>query len=214
MWPRKIEVGSWRTCNAARLNSKLISNLHFWVCNMTFEREWEFFHGHTPPLAFRLRIIEGKPWVRFHALPASKRYAESQAQREEIRRRTTLLGNAILGEGEDCWLVQCRIEDDFTPRYNTLQAELNPQLRYRDDENDYYWLASTSRVFWDAGSFDELLTAISDDRTGPTLWFSRNTGKIFSPYDGGFDLFPSDMTEVDNLRRQHPAWLSQEASGL
>lgn len=181
---------------------------------MTFEREWASFHGQTPPLVFRLRTIEGKPWVRFHALPESKRDPESQAERGEIRRRATLLGNEILGKGADCWLIQCRIEGDLVPRFKPLKAELNPWLRYLDDEDDYCWVASTSTVFWDADVFDELLSDIADDTTGPTLWCSRDTGKVFSPYDGGFDLFPSAMAEVDELKKRYGHWLSPEASGL
>jgi hypothetical protein len=181
---------------------------------MTFEREWASFHSQTPPLAFRLRTVEGKPWVRFHALLESKRYPESQTERGEIRRRAALLGNETLGKGADCWLVQCRIEGDSGRRFNPLQAELNPRLRYLDDEDDYYWLASTTVVAWDAEVFDELLTDISDDTTGPTLWFSRETGKVFSPYDGGFDLFPTTMVEVAELKRRHGEWLSPEESGL
>lgn len=48
---------------------------------LAFEREWARFHGNTPPLAFGLRGIAGKPGVRFHALPASVRYAETDAER-------------------------------------------------------------------------------------------------------------------------------------
>ena len=41
----------------------------------SFEQEWRKFHGELPPLAFALREMSGGPWVRFHALPDSKRKA-------------------------------------------------------------------------------------------------------------------------------------------
>lgn len=181
---------------------------------LAFEREWARFHGNTPPLAFGLRGIAGKPWVRFHALPDSVRYVETDAERDEIRRRAITLGDEILGRDAGCWLVQCRIEEYSKPHWKPCKANLDPRLRYRDDEDDFHWVASASEVFWEAEAFNDLLIDIADDTTGPTLWFSRATGKVFAPYDGGFDLFPTSMAEVVELKRRHGSWLSSEPSGL
>lgn len=181
---------------------------------LAFEREWTRFHGNTPPLAFGLRGIAGKPWVRFHALPDAVRYAETDAERGEIRRRAITLGDEILGRDADCWLVQCRIEEYAKPHWKPYEANLDPRLRYRDDEDDFHWVASASQVFWEAEAFSDLLIDIADDTTGPTLWCGRATGKVFAPYDGGFDLFPTSMAEVVELKRRHGSWLSSEPSGL
>ncbi|WP_457644891.1 DUF3885 domain-containing protein [Rhizobium ruizarguesonis] len=42
-----------------------------------------------------------------------------------------------------------------------------------------------------SGTLDSILLAIADDKTGPTMWMDRKTGKIFAPYDGGFDVVAS-----------------------
>jgi hypothetical protein len=43
---------------------------------------------------------------------------------------------------------------------------------------------------------------------------SRKTGKIFAPYDGGFDLFPSPGEEVAQLKSRFSEWLSSHPEGL
>ncbi|WP_156390375.1 DUF3885 domain-containing protein [Rhizobium sp. Root1203] len=180
----------------------------------SFEEEWGKFHGKIPPLGFELREMSGKPWVRFHALPNSDRYPSNRVERNEVRRRATILGNEFLGESEPCWLVQCRIEEYEKPYWVSLKAKFDPQLRYRDTEDDLHWVASVRPVSWNANEFRGLLVDISKDRTGPTLWFSRKTGKVFAPYDGGFDLFPTTEAEVVELKQRHSEWLSPELSGL
>lgn len=76
-----------------------------------FHRDWSHYHGDQPPLAHVLRERAQTPWVRFHALPDSKRYAENEAEQREILRRANVLGAEILGADTLCWLVQCRVEE-------------------------------------------------------------------------------------------------------
>jgi hypothetical protein len=179
-----------------------------------FEREWTEFHGKAPPLAFALREVSEKPWVRFHALPDGVRYSTSQIEREEVRQRASILGDQLLGNGDPCWLVQCQVEEYIKPNWKPLTPHFGPQLRYRDKDDDFHWMAFASPVRWEAKEFYDLLFDIADDRTGPTLWFSRQTGKVFGPYDGGFDLFPTTQTEVIELRQRYSGWLSMEPSAL
>jgi hypothetical protein len=153
-------------------------------------------------------------WVRFHALPNSDRYPTNLIEHNEVRKLGKILGDEVLGEGAPCWLVQCRIEEYERPYWKPLTVQLDPQLRYHDTEDDFHWVASAQPVLWEAGDFEDLLADISDDRTGQTLWFSRDTGKVFAPYDGGFDLFATTEAEVFQLKQRHSGWLSPKPSGL
>ena len=110
--------------------------------------------------------------------------------------------------------MQCRIEEYEKPYWNPFTGTFDPQLRYRDMEDDFHWVASALKVLWNAGEFSDLLFDISQVRTGPTLWFGRASGKVFAPYDGGFDLFPTTDAEVATLKQLHSGWLSPETSGL
>ena len=177
---------------------------------LSFSREWQSFYGKTHPIAFMLRGVAGKPWVRFHALPGSVRYAQTKQQQDEIHRRAAILANETLGRGSECWLVRSWREEYPKPVNSSADCE----LRYREDDDDFQWVSSPSQVLWHEDTFRDLLHDIAEDRTGPTLWFNGETGKVFAPYDGGFDLFPTSIEEVDELKRQHGDWLSSEPSGL
>lgn len=179
-----------------------------------FQREWADHHGNAPPLAYMLRTDPHKPWLRFHSLDASKRYAEQKSEQIEILRRGNLLASEVLGSNCDCWLVQCRIEEFSKPYWDSLGVEATKGLRYADPEEGFHWTAAVVAVTWVHGSFDGLLESIAQDRTGPTLWMSRESGALFAPYDGGIDLFPSANAEVARLTQIYGDWLSRDPSGL
>jgi hypothetical protein len=75
-----------------------------------FRTDWSNRFGSLPPIGWVLRE-SGRPWIRFHALPASKRYPEDAAERATILARAYALGGEILGEGKECWCVVSRFSD-------------------------------------------------------------------------------------------------------
>jgi hypothetical protein len=82
------------------------------------------------------------------------------------------------------------------------------------DDDERLWCANVSEIHWRQGTLDSILLAIADEKTGPTMWMNQQTGKIFAPYDGGFDVFVSSPEEVGLLRAQFGDWLSDHPEGL
>ncbi len=78
-----------------------------------FRRDWARFHPACFPLGWMLRGRTGSPWVRFHALPGSKRYADDQAQRDVILSRAYALDDRLLGVDQCCWVVEAETGDFF-----------------------------------------------------------------------------------------------------
>lgn len=170
-----------------------------------FQREWAHYHGERRPLGWLLRQDDDLPWVRFHALPDSKRYAENDRERQIILERANQLGDRLLGAGAECWLVESNpvtLADGaiFTGTY----AE--------DDDFECSFYAYPVR--WQAGGFDALIAAIADDMPGRALWMSRKSGNILAPYDGGFDCFLASRRDILVLKVDFGIWLSPEPSGL
>jgi hypothetical protein len=179
-----------------------------------FHADWSHRYGDQPPVAYVLRAGGQEPWVRFHALPHSKRYAKTPAEQQEILRRANILASEILVSDAGCWLVQCHIESPPTPLWKKRAEHAEAYLRYQDPNEDYHWLATVKLMGWQESAFDDLLTAIADDESGPTLWMSRGNGAIFAPYDGGFDVFPASHDEKNRLQAAYADWLSSHPSGL
>src|SRR5690242_14685149 len=58
------------------------------------KQAWNGAFPNIPPIAYRLRTLLGDRWVRFHRLPESKRYADSESEQQTI----LLRHNQILDE--------------------------------------------------------------------------------------------------------------------
>jgi len=169
----------------------------------TFWKEWQSRYGEVGPIAHQLRrAAAGHTWVRFYALPFGKRYAESAAEHREVLRRAELLAIALLGTRAACWLVQWQV------------LPLQANLSLPEPEDDFDWLGRVTQSNWQPGRFTRLLTDVANDRAGPLLWINRESGAIFAPYDGGFDLFPASTTERDRMRERYADWLSDRPDGL
>lgn len=123
-----------------------------------------------------------------------------------ILSRANSLGSALLGDGTPCWIIEARTDEveghgDFVGSY--LEEQDGPIWRYYVREGA-----------WESGNFDTEIAEIADD--GPTyvLWISRETGGIFAPYDGGFDVFPGSNDDLEQLRITYSDWLSDRKDGL
>jgi hypothetical protein len=66
-----------------------------------FGRLWALAWGNCRPIGHELRGCLAQRWVRFHSLPGSQRYAESEEQYTEILlRHSTILADLLPGDGE------------------------------------------------------------------------------------------------------------------
>jgi len=151
---------------------------------------------------------EMEPWVRFHSLPGSKRYATSDAERKSILSRARILAQRILGRGP-AWVADLHLESS---EFEWTPYVLRPAMRFVDEDGMAFAIRA-GLVEWEGEPFDALVVAISDDIGPRTLWMSPKDGAVFAPYDGGFDLFPGSEEAAAALRGEFPQWLSRHPSG-
>lgn len=189
-----------------------------------FQQLWARYHEGHRPVGYMMSAKDAANWVRFHSLPGSKRYADSDDERRLILQRQNLLGAEVL-KSDPCWLVQTHwiipegvvdVADANDPFAATRQFGLDPVFEFLDDGGDeeFRWRVHAGTTRWTSGVFDELLMSIADDRAGPTLWMSEASGAIFAPYDGGVDLFLSGPDQVAVLKAKYRDWLSDHPEGL
>lgn len=174
--------------------------------SLAFREEWAQFFGDTPPFGWKLRALH-IPWLRYHALPGSKRHAEDDAECSMILSRANVIGERLLNARSPCWYVEARFDDEG--------SDPNPMVEFRemDDGEELVWRFHVRPVEWCAGAFDAKLRAIADDEL-EALWMRRSDGTVFAPYDGGFDLFPRSFDDVETLKEERADWLSSHPSGL
>ena len=190
-----------------------------------FDENWYRLRAGLFPIGYLLRRDGATHWLRFHSLPASKRYAETQDEWQILLSRQNELAKKVLGE-EPCWLVQSHwvtpagttdIADANDPFRATRELGLPFSFQFKDPqegEDGTPWNVHARLSEWTAGKFDDLLRDIADERAGPTLWMSSTSGAIFAPYDGGVDLFLPSESTVASLVSARPDWLSSHPAGL
>lgn len=173
-----------------------------------FQLEWSHHYGTVLPMGWHLRRDRTRPWVRFHALPLSKRYAENSSDEAIILSRANWIGDRVLGLGASCWLVEARYED------SDAAGDLWLTAREDEDPDAPAWRFYLRNQDWRSGDFDEKLLAIADDQPDRAIWMRRDTGAVFAPYDGGFDIFLTDRQEETALKKERPGWFSDHPEGL
>jgi hypothetical protein len=193
-----------------------------------FERHWVRRYPDVEPVGYEMLNAGARCWIRFHSLPGSKRYPETDTDWRELLARQNQLATAVLGADQACWLVQSRwsapegVTDIAFQRGNDpfraiADYGLEPAivtLRDPATEFEQRWEACAATTTWSPGGFDRLLREIADESAAPTLWFSSDTGGVFAPYAGGVDLFLPDEHTAKDLAKRHPDWLSDHPLGL
>ena len=185
----------------------------------SFLEPWRYHFGATVPLGHVLRCQFEDRWTRFHALPKSKRFAQNKFEQRLILKRGKEIGDRLFGQGAEVWLVCCRGE--YTPKGHfeslvsdyTLQFQRKYYVLDRDFYDGRYLNIYAKAVRWEAQSFAGLLSDVAADKAR-ALWFSPDTGRVFAPYDGGFDLFLESAFHVGGIERRFHSWMSELESKL
>ncbi|MET7715153.1 hypothetical protein [Streptomyces sp. NPDC005407] len=186
-------------------------------------RLWQERRPSGPPVAHTFRSTYADRWVRFHSLPGSKRYPESEDEYAIVLDRY----NTILDElfaGTDVFVVT--MDWSNTPTgpagYPTPRQTLHPDgipwwTESEQDDPDPEFHAHTrlyaDRRPWERGCVDELLRAVADEALVEVFFTDAELRRIHHPYDGGADVVLTTTAERDRLRSQHTAWLSSPQRG-
>lgn len=178
---------------------------------MTFEARFRSCFGATPPLGYCLRADHATRWLRLHSLPASKRYADTDAERAEVRHRAFTAAAAVLRDA--IWIVTPAYELE-TVRRLAPGLTFTPAGRYEHPLLDEPLDAHAAPTPWPHPDSAALVDEIASDATR-ALWFCAATGEVFAPYDGGIDLLAATPARAAALRATFPPdWFSRRPDGL
>lgn len=185
---------------------------------------WRARHPSVAPLAHTFRSAYADRWVRFHSLPGSKRYPESEEEYAVVADRC----NTVLDElftGLDVFVVT--MDWSSTPTgpegFPTPRRELQP--------NGVHWWTESeegepnpefhthTRLYadrrrWRRGCVDGLLRAVADEALVEVFVTDTDLRRVHHPYDGGADVILATPAERDRSRQRHGDWLSDHPGGL
>lgn len=184
---------------------------------------WQCQWPEGPPVGHELRTAYSERWVRFHSLPGSKRYPETEDEYAIALDRYNTVLDELFG-GSEVYVIT--VSWSWEPhgaerppergelhaagsRWLTLAHEDDP-----DPEFHTYTHLYADRRIWRRGSADGILRAVADDVLSGVLITDTGLRRIHHPYDGGADVITATPEERDRLRDRHPEWLSSQPSGL
>lgn len=181
----------------------------------SFAHDWQNHFPKAPPLNYLLRTRYPKLWTRFHALPESKRYAETQVERKIILDRAVEIAGYLFGNGQEIWVATCRLNYESSPGTTT---KILPRLatalgfEFSRDESVFFEEpveveVSAVKAVWQPCQFDMLLGEIAENREN-AIWFDPVSGRILAPYDGGFDIFLENGQLVADIEHEFGLWMS------
>jgi hypothetical protein len=179
---------------------------------------WSAAWPATPPLGFLLRDHHSDRWVRFHSLPESKRYAETEAEYATVTRRHHAVLDELGASGE-CVVIAAAFASDRAGASPEPPSALQPGAEQWRTVEAYDFLAEPAVLYaslmdYPSPALDQVLRAASDDDLAATIIGPNDLGWLYHPYDGGADVIARSSAERDHLKTKFNAWLSDHPAGL
>lgn len=173
---------------------------------------WNTEWPETPPIAFLLRSLHPGRWVRFHSLPESKRYAETDAERVTIlQRHHAVLG--ALGPSPEFFVVSIQFGSDHSSDGLTPHA-LHWQTIKPNDYFDEPGHVYADAIDYPSAEFDRVLQAAAEWQIAHVIIGPPDLRWLYHPYDGGADVIAPSASDRDRLRAEFAEWLSGHPEGL
>ena len=164
------------------------------------------------PVSFIMRKAIAHSWFRIHSLPESKRYPENEAEWDILLVRHRALADVVLTEGSRCRVHYTLFDDsgfteDMSP--SLVWSNIRPQP-FGVEQTVYTQTAETT---WRFDTFLPWIKRRADDDLGWISFHSLDTDAIYSPYDGGADIFSLDASFIAKIRTTFSAWKSPDPTG-
>jgi hypothetical protein len=169
------------------------------------------------PIAYQLRGWHADRWVRFHSLPESKRYADTEDEYEIILDRHHRVLDQ-LGAQEGLYVIATYFEDEEgrvapDPRHlgavPWLTIEPGDDSPFEDAQRLYVSMTS-----FDRQTLDPLLRGVADGEIFDVIIAPMDLRWLYHPYDGGADVIAPTAHDRDVLKNRHADWLSTHPAGL
>lgn len=168
------------------------------------------------PVSFIMREAMSDFWFRIHSLPESKRYPENETDWEILFERHKALTDDVLVEGGSCQVHytlfnDSKFSEDLAPPLNW--SNIRPQIysNYHSDDETVY--TQTAEAVWNFNTFKPWIRRRADGSLGCISFHSHDTDAIYSPYDGGADIFSLDPAFLANIKSKFSAWKSPYPCG-
>ena len=190
----------------------------------SFNKYWKKTYSDSPPIGYYLRERYPNLWFRMHSLPLARRYAESKGEEKEILRRHNSILSDLLGEEGKYVLITTGYSTSpspaqYYPQLDVLVKDSEyffsfPKHEFEKDDNPNYWHFFMAERVWKGNSADELLSLVADETVSDILFVGVVQNCVYSPYDGGADIFVKNKSRRNFIKNKFSEWTSKHLLGL
>lgn len=186
-------------------------------------RYWNSDFKNVAPEADSLKHECKTRWVRFHSLPESKRYPESEAEYLEVfRRHNVVLQELCVNERKALVILpeysEKKVPIKPEPEFSGLFQKSEPwcTLKQHEDDDDYesFCHLHVSAIQFTGNEFNDLFRMVANDEVRNIMIISPSKGFVFHPYDGGADVVLESTEKRDQIKEKHKEWLSARPDGF
>ena len=175
---------------------------------------WKGEFGDIPPVGFILRQYFESHWTRFHSLPESKRYPDSETEYAELLLRHSQVADVLFTESESVFLFRSSLNEQLEgTEMGSIQSPGSSVPAFFPHDEDEHVLVRAEVTEWKPTFFDNLVRNVADEIERHIAFVSPKTRNIYAPYDGGLDVF-SFSTSLAALKIRFGAWRSPRADQL
>ncbi len=180
---------------------------------------WESEFEDFVPEAHNFKHEYPDRWVRFHSLPKSKRYPESDEEYLEVFRRHNVVLQDLLAEQRQVLVVLPEYSESSSPtKLDSQLAGLFPASEFwcsfKSYDDDVYWHLHISEITFTGRELDHLFRLVADDDVRNIMMISPAKKMVFHPYDGGADVVLATTKQRDRLKDKYHHWLSDHPDGF
>lgn len=171
---------------------------------------WDDVFGSAFPSRESCREAFHDCWIRIHSLPDSKRYPDSEEDVSQLLLRHNLAADLTLGKGSECEaFIIGPIDKGSMALINGTINIIHPSTEryFLNDDSEPLPVVST-RTQWEAGVFDKIILSIADDEFPQFMLVNYQRKAIYSPYDGGADLFLLNPLHFSSVLNKLKPWMS------
>lgn len=188
----------------------------------TVLRSWNANFSGCAPIGPHLRVAFPERWVRFHYLPGSKRYPDSETDIATALHRYDVVLDDVNRSRQAVVLVTTGYSNSNQPaRSYPILSEIDGAavpwrtMQMEDAEQDStFWHFYASTHVWKPVHLNTLLRLVIDDELANLLVVAEDCSWVFYPYQGGMDVILGSVRHRDELAQKHAAWIPASADRL
>jgi hypothetical protein len=174
------------------------------------------FGEHFPPKADLLKHEFPNKWTRFHSLPESKRYPDSEIEENIIIDRHNSILNSIFKNNETIYLIRTIWTNDKKRKIEPIDnCEFwKSWVEYSD--GDHYILGHSYylKTKWKYNVLNEFILNTAYDKESNLMAIGTRDSSLYHPYDGGCDIVINDIKMINQLNKTFSKFKSIHPLGL